>query len=82
MDKKMLSATLIAALLGATFAAYVFWQYNHQKSELVLARNPPAASPPAAPAPTMPPTTEASDLGGRQLTKSADTSRNGYKMLT
>ncbi len=46
MNKKMLVIIATLILLGAAFATYVLWQYNHPKSEttqVTTARASPAA---------------------------------------
>lgn len=59
MDRRMLLATAVIFLLGAAFATYVFWQYNHPKPEIVLVKNPPAPLPLPPPAP---PTTQVTEM--------------------
>jgi len=58
MNKKMLFAIVALILLGAAFAAYLFWQSEQPEPEIVQIRNIPTSPPPppSEPAPVPAPT--------------------------
>lgn len=47
MDKKTLFAIATVILLGAAYAAYMFWQHNHPAPEIIQSKNTPPTPPPA-----------------------------------